>query len=166
MNKVLVLLFFSSILIYSQDKPCTSPDASQFDFWIGEWKLDWKNQEGETEYGTNTITRTLGGCVFEENFSASDGSFSGRSFSVYNPNKKLWLQTWVDNAGGYLNFTGGYAGGKMILSRKAINKDGKEILQRMVFYDISSNELWWNWESSRDDGKSWNLLWKIHYERK
>ena len=61
-------------------------------------------------------------------------------------------------------FTGGMENEKMILSRK-ITRHEKEIVQRMVFYNISKDEFDWNWESSEDNGENWKLNWKIHYSR-
>lgn len=61
-------------------------------------------------------------------------------------------------------FTGGMSEDKMILSRKITSQE-KELIQRMVFYNISKNELVWNWESSDDNGETWKLNWKIHYTR-
>ncbi len=145
--------------------PCSEKEFHQFDFWLGEWDLNWG--EGETAgTGTNIVTRELGGCVIEENFSSNDETpFIGRSFSVYRPATGKWYQTWVDNNGGYLDFTGGFADGEMTLSREA-ERDGKKFLQRMVFYNITENAFDWNWEKSDDRGKTWELLWKIHYKRK
>lgn len=153
-------------MIVAQDSACSSPESRQFDFWIGEWKLEWTTEDNQPGTGTNVVQKILGSCVIEENFSTSDKSFVGKSFSVYNPNKKLWQQTWVDNTGIYLDFTGGLDDGKMILSRLLTTKDGKVFNQRMVFHNIRQNEFWWNWEQSTDDGKTWNLLWMIHYSRK
>lgn len=163
---LIIYFLFNSIVLLAQNEPCTSPESSQFEFWTGEWNLEWQNEKNETITGRNTVKKILGGCVIEENFSTSDNTFIGRSFSVYNPDKKYWQQTWVDNTGGYLEFTGSFDEGKMILSRRTINKMNREIIQRMVFYDIHPDEFWWNWESSVDDGKTWKLLWKIHYMRK
>jgi hypothetical protein len=163
---LLITLSFNSFTnAQTNNSPCSSPEAAQFDFWLGSWNLEWKNEKGETEKGTNTITKTLGGCVIEENFSNAGNLFSGKSVSVYNTNKKLWQQTWVDNSGGYLDFTGGLDDGKMILSRRGVNRLGKEVMQRMVWYDVSENELYWNWESSSDNGQTWKTLWKIHYTK-
>ena len=86
--------------------------------------------------------------------------------SVYVPRLKKWKQTWVDNSGGYLDFTGEFETGKMILSRDFFNKDGKKISQRMVYYNINKESFDWNWERSMDDGKTWKVMWKIHYSRK
>jgi len=163
----LILAFAFSISSFAQNesqKPCSSPEAAQFDFWVGKWDLTWTDKNGNTQKGTNNITKTLNGCVIEENFTG--GSFIGRSLSVYNPNKKLWQQTWVDNSGGYLEFTGGLKDDKLILSREFTTKNDKKVKQRMIFYNISENELDWNWERSTDDGNTWQLSWKIHYVRK
>ncbi len=166
---LLSVLSISYSISYSQsnEKPCSEPEALQLDFWIGEWVMTWKNQDGSENVGTNVIRKVLGGCVVEENFtSGNPDGLIGRSYSVYNPAKKTWQQTWIDNSGAYLDFTGGLDGDKMILWRKAVNKAGKGIIQRMVFYEISQNNFYWNWENSTDDGKTWNLVWKIQYSRK
>ncbi|HEY3251492.1 MAG TPA: hypothetical protein VGK25_10285 [Ignavibacteria bacterium] len=170
MKKLLIItacfVFQQGFTIFGQDSACTSPENSQFDFWLGEWNLDWKTENNEQRFGTNVVSKILGGCVIEENFSTSDNSITGKSFSVYNPNKKIWQQTWVDNTGLYLDFTGGFEDGKMILSKVLIAKDGRKFDIRMVFNNIRQNEFWWHWEQSTDEGKTWSLLWLIHYKRK
>jgi hypothetical protein len=149
------------------DRPCSYTESSQLDFWVGTWDLSWKDPDGSERKGTNVINKILGGCVIEENFNSGDKSgLIGRSYSVYNPVKKIWQQTWIDNSGAYLDLTGGMDGDKMILWRKTVNKAGKEMIQRMVFYEITQNSFYWNWENSTDDGKTWNLVWKIQYSRK
>ncbi len=166
------MIFFaisvSISIAYSQtnDEPCKTPEASQFDFWVGSWQLEWKDPDGTPRTGTNNITKILGSCVIEENFSTGDKSYLGKSISMYNPDKKIWQQTWVDNGGSYLDFTGGMDGDKMILQRKGKNKKGVDVLQKMTFYDITHNEFNWNWEYSTDGGVNWLLVWKIHYTRK
>jgi len=148
------------------NKVCSSPEASQFDFWLGEWKAEWENSDGSKCEGRNIINKILGSCVIEENFNGSPGNdLIGKSFSVYNPSKKLWQQTWVDNYGGYMIFTGKFEQDKMILSREVQNSEGKIIKQRMIFYNISENSFEWNWEKSENNGISWELSWKIHYSR-
>ena len=147
-------------------KPCSQPQAGQFDFWVGNWDLEWKTPQGETQKGTNTITKILGGCVIQESFDGGEKvPLKGLSHSVYDAQAKIWKQTWVDNSGGYLDFTGDFKNGKMTLRRESADQKGKKVMQRMVFYNIEKNSLDWNWESSRDEGKTWNILWKIHYER-
>ena len=39
-------------------------------------------------------------------------------------------------------------------------------LQRIVFYNIGADELYWNWERSVDGGESRQVQWQIHSARK
>jgi hypothetical protein len=142
--------------------PCSSAEALQFDFWIGEWDLTYN----DTMHASNVIRKQMGSCVIEENFEDPSNKYSGKSWSVYSPQLKKWQQTWVDNAGAYLDFTGEFKEGKMQLNREFINPKGIKIMQRMIYYNITKDALDWNWESSNDNGITWVLNWKIHYQRK
>ncbi len=145
-----------------QPPPCSAPEASQFDFWVGMWNATWD----DTGKGTNHITKELDGCVIHEHFATLDSvPFVGRSYSVYNINTQQWHQTWVDNSGGYLDFTGGMVGDKMILSRTAHPKGKEPFMQRMVFSNIKSDSFDWDWQKSTDGGDTWVDLWHIHYTR-
>ena len=72
----------------------------------------------------------------------------------------------MDNEGGYLDFVGEFKNGQMILAREVTRPDGTKSLQRMVFKNITHDEFDWSWEGSKDGGKTWTILWPIHYERK
>lgn len=163
MNKYLfipLLLSFSFLFAQEQQKPCSAPEANQFDFWVGKWQAEWEGGKG-----TNDISKILNGCVVFEQFDATPSSpLIGRSYTVYSSRTGQWQQTWVDNSGGYLDFTGSWQDEKMILSRSFEIK-GKKVMQRMVWYNISEKEFDWNWERSDDDGKTWKANWKIHYTR-
>jgi hypothetical protein len=144
------------------EPPCHSPEAAQFDFWLGEWNLTWR----DSGKGTNKITKVLDGCVILENFDGAPSmQFRGWSVSSFDVATGEWKQTWVDNQGGYLDFTGGFADGKMTLSRET-TIEGKPALQRMVFSNIGENDLDWNWEHSLDGGGTWEPRWLIHYRRR
>ena len=44
--------------------------------------------------------------------------------------------------------------------------DGEQLKgQRMRFYDIKPGSLSWDWEGSNDGGKTWRLLWRLHYTK-
>lgn len=146
---------------------CSEPEQKQFDFWVGEWELTWPGQKpGETGRGTNRITRTLDRCVVQENFSGGNSMpLRGTSVSVFDARAGKWKQTWVDNQGGYLDFVGEFKDGQMILSRTAKKPDGTPILQRMVWKNIANDTFDWSWERSQDGGKTWQVLWPIHYQR-
>jgi hypothetical protein len=166
-----ILSMFSLILVFfttfgqtpPAQKPCSAPEASQFDFWVGDWQLTWN----DTSHGTNKINKILDGCGIQENFYDPAMNYKGQSWSVYNPNAKQWQQTWVDNQGGYIALTGKFENGEMTLStqpRKLAN--GKETISRMVFYNIQPNTFDWRWEATTDNGVTWKPNWTIHYKRK
>ncbi len=168
---IIVLLLTSPVFSQAPQKPCSDERATQFDFWVGEWELTWPGgqagtPEGKIGKGRNHITKTLGGCTIEENFSTEDSSYIGRSWSVYNSQLEMWQQTWVDNSGAYLLFTGKYQADTMEL-RTALREQGdKKILSRMLFENITPNGFDWNWQRSTDGGENWTDLWNIRYSRK
>jgi len=142
-----------------ENKNANDNPESQFDFWLGHWECSW----GEEEKGSNHVERILDDKVIRENFEG-DG-LHGISHSVWDGERKLWCQTWVDNNGTYLDFTGSFRDGQMILSRDAIVR-GEACKQRMVWYNITDEEFDWNWERSDDGGETWRVLWQIKYKRK
>ncbi len=144
---------------------CDCSECHQFDFWIGEWRAEWKDKDGNINEGSNIVKSILDGCVIEENFNGNPAmDFRGKSLSVYNHNHKTWQQTWVDTQGFYMLFSGGMNEDKMILSRTVQTTEGP-VSQRMIFYNIQIDSFDWNWESSTDNGKTWKLNWKISYTR-
>ena len=140
-----------------------------FDFWVGDWDISWTNAQGQLLKGSNQIVKILDGKVIEENFVGSPASvpvLKGKSVSVYSTAKNVWRQTWVDNQGGYISLTAKVDGEKRIFETDPVKRNGAEIIQRMVFHDIQKDSFIWDWEGSRDGGKTWNNLWKIEYRRK
>ena len=132
---------------------------TQFDFWLGQWDCTW----AEAGKGTNHVLCILKDKIIQENFSGPE--LKGMSVSSFDPERQLWCQTWVDSNGTYLDFTGKFEDGKMILSRDAIVR-GESCKQRMVWYNIEADQFDWNWERSDDGGSIWRVLWHIHYQRK
>jgi hypothetical protein len=171
MTKVFAVILFFAPFLFAETQatppnPCADTQQKQFDFWVGEWNLTWPGATpGEVGHGTNSIKRILEGCVVQENFSGGDSMhLRGTSVSTFDLGSGRWKQTWVDNEGGYLDFVGEFNNGQMVLRREAV-RNGKKILQRMVWKNISANELDWSWESSTDGGETWQVNWPIHYKR-
>jgi hypothetical protein len=131
---------------------------TQFDFWLGEWDCTW----GADGQGSNRVERILDGKIIQENFEGDD--LRGMSISAWDPERMLWRQTWVDSSGSYLDFTGGFRDGRMVLTRDAI-VHGEACQQRMVWYNLTEDEFDWNWERSDDGGITWDLKWQIKYRR-
>lgn len=150
---------------------CSSQEARQFDFWLGEWDVSWPAEQaggepGARMTGRNSITNLFGDCVIEENFTTDDASFRGHSVSVYDEKAGLWRQTWVDSAGAFLVFSGGPDGNDFTLATDPVDTDNGTVINRMVFTDITADSLEWSWQRSTDGGKSWTDRWNISYRRR
>ena len=169
---LVTLLILTTPLSMSQPVPCSEREkSSQLDFWVGEWDLTWPGgqggtPEGESGRGTNTITRELDGCVIHERFVAENG-FEGESVSVYHP-EAGWRQTWVDNQGSYLPFTGGLTEDGTMEFRMAprTNPQGQEQINRMTWRNVTAGAFDWHWQRSLDDGATWEDVWVIRYTRR
>lgn len=142
--------------------PCSTPEAAQFDFWIGIWHGFYSDT---LKPALNIISKPIGNCLIEENFSDPNNSFKGKSMSAYNATTKKWQQTWVDNTGAYIALTGEFKDGKMQLFNEVVKPDGKKTLQRMLYFNITDKSFDWSWDASTDNGITWTTNWKIHYKR-
>lgn len=167
MKRTLILILFTASVARGQDLPDSV--TQYFDFWVGKWEATWDEGDGKTGKGINHITKTLDDKVIQENFQILEGQskgFRGTSISVYQARFKKWKQAWADNQGGYYDFTGKFEGDKRIFQTGIFDtKDGKKFTQRMVFYNITSGAMTWDWESSNDGGETWTLNWRIRYSR-
>jgi hypothetical protein len=138
-------------------------DGSELDFWLGDWTVTWDGGGG-----TNRLERILGGKVIHEQFEglAADGSgdLHGQSWSVFEPARRLWRQTWVDDQGGYFDLVGDRVEGWFAFVRKAPER-GEQARQRMVFRDVQTDRFRWTWELSLDGGATWAVRWEIAYRR-
>ena len=158
----MLMLALLSAHAQNNQKPCSAPEARQFDFWIGDWDL----YSADTITGHNSVYKVMDACTVQENFSNPAG-YIGKSWSVYSPLSKQWQQTWVDNQGGYIPLTGKFEDGKMTLVTPTRNlPNGKTITSRMVYYNISKESFDWDWQASQDGGTTWKSSWLIHYVRK
>ena len=143
---------------------CDSPEARQFDFWLGEWTASYE-LEGKKATSRNRISKILNGCAILEEFTGAPGIvLEGRSLSTFDRNTRRWGQTWVDSEGSYLDFHGALVDGRMIFTREA-ERDGRKFTQRMVWQDIAADSFKWLWQRSEDEGKTWKTLWEIDYRR-
>jgi hypothetical protein len=143
-------------------EPAASPaevshgGAAGFDFWLGEWDCAFSGGSA-----TNRITKTLGERVINEDFRSA--GLNGQSVSVFNEQRQVWLQTWVDDQSGYLLFVGRREPDRMILIGHA--PDGSPSGMRMVWTEITPDGFSWDYQKRSADG-SWSSQWKIAYRRR
>lgn len=167
-----IILLFAAIVstqtVFPQ-KPCSSPEFRQFDFWIGEW--DVYGIKGN-KTGDSKITLLLDSCVILEEWKSSGSqqglTYSGKSFNTYNSATKQWQQTWVDNTGNTTEYLRGVGSiGKIIFyADNVTDKTGKKFLRRLSFFKLSDDEVRQLGERSDDSGATWTTEYDLKYHRK
>ncbi len=141
--------------------PCSHPEYRQFDFWVGDW--DVYTPTGR-KAGRNTITVEYGGCVLHERYQ-TPGTYRGESLNTYDPVRRRWHQTWVDNAGTLLQLDGIWDGAVMELSGTLPNKDGSVTHQRIRWSRNRDGSVRQLWEQSADE-ESWQAVFDGEYHRR
>ena len=156
--------------VYTRQPRAPACANRDFDFWVGSWDLVVRappapGQPWAEAKGTNQIDSTYAGCVIEEHFRADGpgGFWQGHSVSAFQNGK--WRQTWVDDAGGFIALIGGWDGKQLELRGEPREQNGKTIVMRMVFSDISRDKLHWSWERSEDVGRAFVPIMTIDYQR-
>src|SRR5262245_6955298 len=143
-------------------KPCgANPEYRQFDFWIGEWDV----QAGGKHAGTNSVQLILGDCVFFENWKGA-GGMTGKSFNLFNAAKGKWQQTWVDSSGNALELYGEYIDGAMRIVGAKRAPNGGKIIDKLTFVPLEGGRVRQLWESSKDDGRTWDVVFNGLYTRR
>jgi hypothetical protein len=160
------LLLLSVLFIGFNGSSQDSTIYQAFDFWVGDWEANWIDAKGNMIIGSNVITKELDGKVIRETFTDPSTGFLGTSISVYSPADSSWHQAWADNSGGYINFKGIVDEGVRIFQTDPLQKGDDVIVRRMMFYNIQPSSFDWDWEVSKDGGKTWKLAWQIKYLRK
>lgn len=144
--------------------PCSAPEYRQFDFWIGEWRVETPDRKLA---GTNRISSIYGGCALEERWTGARG-MSGASFNIYDRASGTWHQTWVDSNGLLLRLDGRFENGAMRLSGKR-RAGENEILERITWSRLEPADgklrVRQLWEQSTDAGKSWTTSFDGTYIR-
>jgi hypothetical protein len=167
MRLALAALLFTALL---QPAHAAQP-AELFDFWVGDWVVTWTQANGSAGKARNRVGKILDGKVIEENFEeSSEGGADtpqrllGRSLSVLDAGG-VWRQAWADNQGGFFALTGSAEGESRYFSTEFRQVGEQRQGKRMRFYDIKPEGFTWDWEGSADGGKTWTLLWRLHYRR-
>lgn len=161
----LIVLAFSFSISAQQANPCASEQHRQFDFWVGEWEV--KNADDQV-VGNSKIELILNNCVIMENWTSASPGYSGKSFNYFNPFTKEWNQKWIDSSGIPIEFSGTYnkEDQAMYYTALTLNREGKEVQNKLSFYKKSNDYVNQVWEQSFDYGKTWATVFDGHYRRK
>jgi Domain of unknown function (DUF4440) len=132
-------------------KPCSAPEFRQFDFWLGDWDAF---DIGKSAIVARThVDPILDGCVLREDYQSAAG-LKGQSFSIYDPSRKVWHQSWVTNRGQLLVIEGKLEAGEMILAGADRTADGKERRVRGIWRPVDGG-VRETAVTSTDAGSTW-----------
>jgi Protein of unknown function (DUF1579) len=148
--------------------PCSTSEYRQLDFWVGEWNAEFALPGGKAGHAVNRITRNeYGDCVISEHFEQADIGYVGASHSTYDPLKKKWVQTWVDNQGGYITLAGGPVQGQPY-SFELVTVEPRgpgRVHSRMIWQDVKPDSFTWRWQGQNAEG-GYADSWVIKYKRR
>ena len=131
-------------------------EASEFDFWIGTWRV------GPT--ATDKVKRFGKGVAILETYKA--GPNSGWSVNVFDAETRTWTQTWYTNTGTYFQVTGKKVGNDIVLVGKTKHpQTGAVGLLRLSFVNITRNSFEQKYEISADNGETWTFLSTVPFTR-
>ena len=158
MRKILILL-----LVFGMQKDVMTKKMkpTDLDFWTGKWEC----YSADSLIGQNHVSKILNDKVVMEDFMTFNDGFTGRSWSVFDSSLAVWKQTWVDNSGAYMLFTGALGQDSLFfIEDNSVTINGQKHYRRMIFYSIRLNSFEWKWQSSIDKSE-WKTNWHLVYKR-
>ncbi len=137
------LIMVTTITAQTDNCGCCSEDHKAFDFWIGEWEVF---QSDGSQVGINVITKEQDSCILRENWTSSNGTFTGSSTNFYNKQANQWEQLWIDNTGSHLHLKGHRTGNQMILLSDQIAREDKPPYVNRITWTLNEDgtvrQLW------------------------
>ena len=149
--------------------PVASGKAGDFDFLSGHWTIkhrQLKNQKWDLFDGEATVYGILGGIASVEELRIPSRNFSGMGIRLLDVERKLWADYWVNSKSGILNppSWGSFANGVGTWDAADVD-DAKPMIVRGAWDQITPRSCRWYQALSRDDGKTWEENWIMHWQR-
>jgi len=143
--------------------------SHDFDFQTGRWRIHnerlVKRLQGCTDWETFEATQTArllpGGLGNIDDFLTDHWpGFVGISLRIYNRETRQWSIYWASNRIGALEppVVGAFDNGVGIFEGRQ-ELDGRPILVRFTWSNITSTSAHWEQDFSPDDGKTWEKNW-------
>jgi hypothetical protein len=157
-----LLTLFSAITAGAASAPCAAKEFHQFDFWLGEWRVE--TPTGRLA-GLNSVERIVGGCAIQENWRGSKG-MTGVSVNSWDDKRHRWHQSWFDSTGGHLELDGEFREGRMVMTGDTTSHDGVVTLQQLTWTPINADRVRQLWQQSTDGGRTWQVTFDGIYIRR
>ena len=146
----------------AQAARCPAPEFRQFDFWLGDW--DTFDSDAPTTWIARAhVDLIASGCAVHELYEQSDGLI-GDSILSFDPVRRTWQQTWVDNRGSLMVLTGAFKEGAVTLEGEMHLRDGKT-LQQHITWKAEGGGVRESSVMSKDGGKTWEPFFDVLFKK-
>jgi hypothetical protein len=151
-------------------------EASDFDFWPGEWKVRnrrlRKRLAGSDEWeefdATVAARSILGGLGNEDEYRTDhDGGFVGMSFRFFDATTRQWSIYWADSRrSGLLDppVLGSFSGDVGVFHGDDTFED-RPITVRFTWSGVTTPAPRWEQAFSEDAGETWETNWVMDFTR-
>ena len=144
-------------------------EATQFDFLIGQWELTVRPRATTLAtkihgvpklVGTWKAWRAFDGWGIEDELRIMDASGNLMSLAhamrFYDATGRQWMTTLLDvYRAKFSTSTATWSGKEMTVMSRGTDQEGKPVLMRTRFFDITASAFRYQQDRSLDDGKSW-----------
>jgi len=142
------------------------PEASQFDFLVGEWTVDVTSKAPGAPpqyHGVWRAAKTLNGLGVVDEYGIVDDSdrvvYSGATLRVFDTQTGTWTMRYVDQLGGqtgrWSELVGVEQGREMHVEQRGQAPDGRTTILKIRYYNIQPQHFSWAADQSSDGGASW-----------
>lgn len=177
---VTVAIFLQKPSSAQETRGCGSPEAADFDFWIGDWRIEQKilRQDGSwlPLEARTSVSATLDGCALIEHWEGEVQFFwegmsqpelmKGLSVRAFDAEAGVWSIHWMDSRTPRFGtpYRGRFQDDRGEFFRNWVSPQG-ERKGRITFSDINPDSVRWDLAVSSDDGQSWTTLWIMNMYR-
>lgn len=151
--------------------PAPTGQPGDFAFLSGEWRIknrQLKNGNWDSFDSEATVHGILAGVGSVEELRIPARNFSGMGLRLLDVERKLWADHWVNAKSGVLvppPSWGSFVDGVGIWDSDD-NDNGKPVIYRGVWDQITPTSCRWYQASSRDGGRSWQESWVMNWTRR
>jgi len=157
----------------AQPTPTAHDGQHDFDFEIGSWKIHLKRLQGRlvgsntwVEFDGTSVTRKVwdGRANLEEfEVDSPTGHIEGLTLRLYNPQTHQWSLYWANGKDGAIGgpaTVGEFKNGRgEFYDTEPSGPNGRSILVRFVWSQITPNSAHFEQSFSDDGGKTWEVNW-------
>ena len=148
----------------AQAARCPDPEFRQFDFWMGDWDTFESDHSVPGSIARARVTPIAAGCAIRELYEQTDGLI-GDSILSYDPVRKVWQQTWVDNRGSLMVISGAFKDGAVTMEGEMRLRNGKMFLQR-ISWKVEGDGVREFSVRSKDGGKTWEPFFDVLFKKR